>query len=135
MTISTYNLETDENGAYQITEMVLKSINESKVKGGICLVFIPHTTAGLSITSFWEKEGLDDIHDEINRIIPTRIDFKHQTDTPQDAAGHIKSVLIGSSLNLIIEKGQLLLGHSQGIFFNEFDGPRKRKFYVKCFCA
>ena len=78
------------------------------------------------------KEGLIDIHEEINRIVPTRIDFKHQVDTPQDAAGHIKSVLIGASLTLIVENGKPFLGHSQGIFLNEFDGPRKRQFKIKC---
>ena len=132
MTITTYNIKTEGNGAYEITESVREAIEKSNFKNGLCIVFIPHTTAGLSITSFWEKEGLIDIHEEINRIVPTRIDFKHQADTPQDAAGHIKSVLIGASLTLIFENGKPFLGHSQGIFFNEFDGPRKRQFKVKC---
>ena len=77
--------------------------------------------------------GFEDIHDDINRLVPTRINFKHQWDTPQDAAGHVKSVLVGVSLPLIVEDRQPLLGHSQGVFFNEFDGPRQRQFFVKCF--
>ena len=82
MTITTYNIKTKENGAYEITESVREAIEKSNFKNGLCIVFIPHTTAGLSITSFWEKEGLIDIHEEINRIVPTRIDFKHQVDAP-----------------------------------------------------
>jgi secondary thiamine-phosphate synthase enzyme len=111
---------------------VRDAVLASQVEEGLCLVFVPHTTAGLSITSFWDPKGLEDIHDDLNRLVPTRVDFKHQFDTPQDAAGHIKSVLVGVSLTLIISGAKLLLGHSQGIFFNEFDGPRQREFLVKC---
>ena len=67
------------------------------------------------------------------RLVPTRIDFKHQFDTPQDASSHVKSVIVGVSLTLIIAEGAPLLGHSQGMFFNEFDGPRQRQFFVKCY--
>lgn len=59
------------------------------------------------------------------------MDFKHQHDTPEDAAGHVKSTLIGPSLTFIIENRKLLLGHSQGIYFLEFDGPRNRECYLK----
>jgi secondary thiamine-phosphate synthase enzyme len=69
--------------------------------------------------------------DEICRLIPTRIDFKHEHDTPQDAAGHVKSALVGASLALIVADGDVLLGHSQKIYFFEFDGPRHRKIHVK----
>lgn len=98
---------------------------------GICVVTIPHTTAALTITSFWDPNGFEDLQEEICRLIPTRIDFKHQHDTPQDAAGHVKSSLIGTTLSLIVHDGKLLLGHSQGIYFLEFDGPRKREYFVK----
>lgn len=67
----------------------------------------------------------------MNRLVPTRVDFQHVRDTPTDAAGHIKSSLIGTDLTLIIENGDLLLGRSQGIFFWEFDGPREREIKVK----
>ena len=70
-------------------------------------------------------------HNEVCRLIPTRIDLKHQHDTSTDAAGHVKSTLIGVDLQLIIHDGKLLLGSSQGIYFLEFDGPRKRSFYVQ----
>lgn len=130
--ITEYAIETKANGATDITAQVEEAVGKSGVAEGLCIVFIPHTTAGLSITSFWDPLGHEDIHDEIDRLIPTRIDFKHQWDTPQDASGHVKSVLVGVTLTLIISKGKLLRGHSQGIYFHEFDGPRPRQFFVKC---
>lgn len=132
MTLSRHELATTANGAYDITGAVRDAVLLSKIEAGLCVVFVPHTTAGLSITSFWDPKGHEDIHDDLNRLVPTRIDFKHQFDTPQDAAGHVKSVLVGVSLTLVIADAKLLLGHSQGIFFNEFDGPRQREFFVKC---
>ena len=72
-----------------------------------------------------------DAVEEIRRLVPTRIDFKHQHDTPQDAAGHIKCALLGVTETFIVHNGKLLLGGSQGIYFLEFDGPRNREFYVK----
>jgi secondary thiamine-phosphate synthase enzyme len=132
MTLSNHKLATKANEAYEITTTVREAVAASGIKDGLCVVFVPHTTAGLSISSFWDPKGLEDVHDDINRLVPTRIDFKHQFDTPQDAAGHVKSVLVGVSLTLIIAAGAPLLGHSQGIFFNEFDGPRQRQFFVKC---
>ncbi|MDD4311276.1 MAG: secondary thiamine-phosphate synthase enzyme YjbQ [Eubacteriales bacterium] len=125
------SIETQERDVVSITEDVKASVEQSGVQEGICLITIPHTTAALTITSFWDPNGFLDLQDEICRLIPTRIDFKHQHDTPQDAAGHVKSSLIGASIALIVHEGKLLLGHSQGIYFLEFDGPRKREYFVK----
>ncbi len=128
-----YHIETNEHDVVSLTDQVKESVEMSGgVKSGLCVVYTPHTTAGLTVTSFWDpKGGFEDIQDEIRRLVPTRIDFKHQHDTPQDAAGHVKSSLIGISLTFIIEEGALLVGHSQGVYFLEFDGPRKREYYVK----
>jgi secondary thiamine-phosphate synthase enzyme len=123
---------TTGNGAIEITSWLHEVVAASGVAEGVCVVHVPHTTAGLSITSYADPLGHEDIHDDINRLIPTRIDFKHQHDTPQDAAGHIKSVLVGVNLTLIIADSRLLLGSSQGVFFNEFDGPRRRQVLAKC---
>ncbi len=129
--LKSFPIETSHNAVINITQDVKDFVESSGVQSGLCVVFTPHTTAALTITSFWDPNGFEDLQDEICRLIPTRIDFKHQHDTPQDAAGHVKSSLMGVSLPLIIEDGKLLLGSSQGIFFLEFDGPRKRKFQVK----
>lgn len=125
------DIETKFNDVYDITQYVKDAVKESGVQEGTCIVYNPHTTAALAITSFWDPAGFEDLSDEICRLIPTRVDFKHQHDTPQDAAGHVKSALVGISQTFIIHEGKLDIGSSQGIYFLEFDGPRKRKFMIK----
>ncbi len=125
-------VKTESAGSVvSLTEEVKKIVKESGVVSGLCIVYTPHTTAALTVTSFWDPKGFEDIQDEISRLIPTRIDFKHQHDTPQDAAGHVKSSLIGISLTFFIENSELFVGHSQGIYFLEFDGPRDRECFVR----
>lgn len=109
-----------------ITEEIRNLVSESGVQEGVCVLFAPHTTAALTINSGMDPNTIVDIVEEVGRLVPTRVNFKHQYDTPTDAAGHIKSVLIGNSLSLIITGGELLLGHSQSVLFCEFDGPRLR---------
>lgn len=114
-----------------ITGQVNEVVQASGIKEGICVMYVPHTTAGLTINSYIDPATIQDISNEIRRLVPTRVDFEHTYDTPADAAGHIKSTLIGATLSLIVTDGQLLLGGSQGILFCEFDGPRTRKVYVR----
>lgn len=129
--LKNFKVKTESRDMVSLTETIKGFVEESGVQNGTCTVFTPHTTAGLTITSFWDPAGFEDLQDEVCRLIPTRIDFKHQHDTPQDAAGHVKSSLIGVTLSLIVHEGKLLLGHSQGIYFMEFDGPRDREYFVK----
>jgi secondary thiamine-phosphate synthase enzyme len=110
---------------------VRNAVIDSGVTDGIAVVWIPHTTAAVTVISFPDPRGLEDVMDEIARLVPTRIDFKHQNDTPQDAAGHVKSALVGNSITVIVEQGDLFLGHSQKLFLLEFDGPRTRQVHVK----
>ena len=126
-----YKIQTKFDDVYDITPMVREVVAESGVQEGTCIVFNPHTTAALAVTSFWDPAGFEDLRDEICRLIPTRVDFKHQHDTPQDAAGHVKSALTGISMTFIVTEGKLYLGGSPGIYFLEFDGPRNRQFAVK----
>lgn len=126
-----FKLQTAERDVVSLTEDITAFVEGSGIREGLCTICTPHTTAGLTVTSFWDPNGFLDLQDEICRLIPTRIDFKHQHDTPQDAAGHVKSSLIGVSFSLPIHEGKLLLGHSQGIYFLEFDGPRNREYFVK----
>lgn len=114
-----------------ITSQVADLIRESGVKEGICVLHVPHTTAGLTLNSGLDPNTLQDIREEFDRLIPTRVDFKHSYDTPADAAGHIKSVLVGANLSLIITGGEITLGHSQSVLFCEFDGPRRRKVWLR----
>jgi secondary thiamine-phosphate synthase enzyme len=114
-----------------ITAQVKDAVQQAGVQEGLCVVFAPHTTAGLTINSYIDPNTAEDIVAEIHRLVPTRADFKHIFDTPADAAGHIKAVLIGGSQTLIVSSGELVLGHSQGILFCEFDGPRSRQVLVR----
>ncbi len=114
-----------------ITAEVNQAVAASGVQEGICVVFVPHTTAALTLNSIIDPATATDIRDEIRRLVPTRVDFEHIYDTPADAAGHIKSTLVGTSLSLIVTGGKLLLGGSQGVVFCEFDGPRTRKVHIR----
>lgn len=114
-----------------ITEDIQSAIRQQGVTEGVCVVNVPHTTAGLTVNSGIDTKTLADIIEEVDRLVPTRVDYHHQYDTPRDAAGHIKSVLVGSSLSLIITDGKLLLGHSQSVLFFEFDGPRDRLVWLR----
>jgi secondary thiamine-phosphate synthase enzyme len=129
--VATYKLSTDGNRAFDITGHIREAIAESGVEEGIAVVSLPHTTASLGIISFPDPLGLIDVMDEVTRLIPTRVDFKHQHDTPQDAAGHVKSTIIGTTMSLIVTNGEPLLGHSQKVYFMEHDGPRQRQFHVQ----
>jgi secondary thiamine-phosphate synthase enzyme len=131
MAHQTFGLETTGNGLVDITELVRESVRDSDVVDGIAVVWTPHTTAAVAVVSFPDPKGLEDVADEIDRLIPTRINFKHQHDTPQDAAGHVKSAIVGVSVSLIVDGGDVVLGHSQKIFLFEFDGPRTRRIHVK----
>ncbi len=123
------SVNTAFKGYPSITADVERIVTQSGVKEGFCIISAPHTTAALAITSFWDKRGLDDLMDEIDRNFPTRVSYKHQ-DSPYDASGHVKSSSIGTSKMLIIQDGKLVLGSSQGIVLLEFDGPRPRKVFI-----
>ncbi|MGF7401224.1 secondary thiamine-phosphate synthase enzyme YjbQ [Thermoanaerobacterium thermosaccharolyticum] len=110
-----------------ITEEVKSAIKSSGIKDGICTVYVPHTTAGVTINENADPDVKDDIIKGLDEIIPN-IRFKHMEG---NSDAHIKSVLVGNSVNLIVENGEIQLGIWQGIYFCEFDGPRNRKVYVK----
>lgn len=129
--MKSFSLATDRNGLFDITDQVEAALAETGVQDGILLVSIPHSTAAVTVVSPWDPLGLDDVHDEICRLVPTRIDFKHQHDTPQDAAGHVKAAIVGHSRAFTVDGGRLGVGHSQRVYFWEFDGPRQRQVHVK----
>ena len=110
-----------------ITPRVQGMVLKSKIKEGICLIFIPHTTAGITINENADPSVQRDILYGLDHFVPKR-GFEH---SEGNSPAHIKSSLIGSSLSVIIENGSLKLGTWQGIYFCEFDGPRKRNVWVK----
>lgn len=126
-----YTLRTELNDVRSIQEELDEAVAASGVQEGLVTIVAPHTTAALGIISYHDPLGLEDVMDELRRLVPARIDFKHQHDTPQDAAGHVLSTMVGPTLTLIVTEGKILVGHSQKVYFLEFDGPRNRQFFVK----
>jgi len=126
-----FKLSTDVHCLHDITEEVKKAVEECHVDSGLCCVFVPHTTAAVTVYSGVDPLGLLDLYDSMKSLVPTRTDFHHQCDGPTDASGHIKSSLVGASMTFIVEGGKLVLGGSQSIYFFEFDGPREREFFIQ----
>lgn len=111
-----------------ITAQVQKVVSESGIAEGLCCVFVPHTTAGVTINENADPSVKQDILMELNKIIPFDDNYSH---SEGNSAAHIKASIIGSSVNIPLKNNNLLLGTWQGICFCEFDGPRQRHFYVK----
>jgi len=114
--------------AVDITDSVLNFVKDSNVKDGILFLYVPHTTAGITINENADPSVIDDILNKLNEIVPKIGNYKH---IEGNSDSHIKSSIIGVSKNLIIEDGKVILGTWQGIFFLEFDGPRERKIILK----
>ncbi|MBI4682251.1 MAG: YjbQ family protein [Nitrospirae bacterium] len=111
-----------------ITLDVQKLVKESGIKNGVCYVYVPHTTAGVTINEGADPSVVQDIQNMLNKLIPHDAGYRHMEG---NSDAHIKTSLVGSSGTVIIEGGKLLLGTWQAIFFCEFDGPRDRKIMVK----
>lgn len=111
-----------------ITDRVQEAVQRAGVEDGVCHVFVPHTTAGLTINENADPTVVQDILATLERLVPWEGDYRH---AEGNSAAHVKASLIGSSLTILVEKGNLQLGTWQGIFFCEFDGPRRRRVWVK----
>jgi len=130
--LKTITIETPAGDALvDITAEATALVAESGVQSGICVLIVPHTTAAITLNSGLDPATPADIVAELKRLVPTRVDFIHQYDTPADAAAHIKATLVGNSITLAIDGGELLVGWSQSVLFCEFDGPRRREIQVK----
>lgn len=130
--LNTVNLETPRGESLtNITAQVQEIVRASGAQESIYILAVPHTTAAITLNSALDSATATDIIVDLQRLVPKRVDFAHQYDTPADAAGHVKAALVGHSLTLIIRDGALALGGSQSILFFEFDGPRQRQVQVK----
>lgn len=107
---------------------VMDVVRDSGVQEGICHLWVPHTTAGVTINENADPSVVRDILYETEKVIPFQDGYHH---TEGNSAAHIKSSLFGPSICLIITGGRLLLGTWQSIYFCEFDGPRRRQLFVK----
>jgi secondary thiamine-phosphate synthase enzyme len=119
---------SQHNQTLDITAKVRVAVKESGVQAGICLVYCPHTTAGITINENADPDVQYDMIKEIQKIVPLEDGYRHYEG---NSAAHLKATLFGFSQHLIIHNGNLLLGTWQGIYFCEFDGPRQRKVYIK----
>jgi secondary thiamine-phosphate synthase enzyme len=111
-----------------ITSKVKEVIQKAGFEDGVCYLYVPHTTAGITINEGADPSVAADIQAMLDRLIPWEGPYKH---LEGNAAAHIKSSLVGNSVMVLVESGRLKLGTWQSIFFCEFDGPRTRKAYIK----
>ena len=111
-----------------ITGAIQGVVQRTGVKDGLCFIFVPHTTAGVTINENADPSVSRDVLMELNKMVPFEDRYQHMEG---NSAAHIKASLIGFSQTVFVESGRLVLGTWQGIFFCEFDGPRSREVYVK----
>lgn len=127
--IKKFNITTTrQTELIDITHKVKEVVKKSNIKEGICCIFIPHTTAAVTINENADISVKDDFLKEVNKVIPFEDNYSH---AEGNSAAHIKSSLVGATDIILIENSQLLLGTWQGIYFCEFDGPRRRQVYVR----
>ncbi len=112
----------------EITSQVRQAIAKSGVKEGAAVVYVSHTTAGITINEAADPSVVEDIIAKLNRLVPYQDGYKH---AEGNSDAHIKSSLMGSSAHLIVSGGAPVLGTWQGIFFCEFDGPRSRRVLIQ----
>jgi secondary thiamine-phosphate synthase enzyme len=111
-----------------ITSDINHLIQKAGIDQGLCMIYVPHTTAAVTINESADPSVKSDMLMILNRIIPWEADYRH---LEGNSPAHIKSTLVGSSEWVAIENRRLVLGTWQGIFFCEFDGPRSRKLHVR----
>ena len=111
-----------------VTDLVEKAVAKAGVTSGMCHVFVPHTTAGLIINEHFDPDVATDLEGVFERLVPRSGPYRH---SEGNSDSHAKAVLTGASQVIFVEKGKLVLGQWQGVFFCEFDGPRERKIWVK----
>ena len=118
---------SDQTLIIDITHQIRSIVTESGIIDGVCNVFIPHTTAGVTINENADPDVKADMLKEINKIIPFNDSYRHMEG---NSAAHIKASLFGNSETILVANGKLQLGTWQGVFFCEFDGPRTRQVWV-----
>jgi len=111
-----------------ITSQISKLVKKSDVTEGLCMLYVPHTTAAVTINESADPSVKGDILMVLNQVIPWEANYRH---LEGNSPAHIKSTLVGASELVAIENGKLVLGTWQGLFFCEFDGPRSRKVHVR----
>lgn len=127
--LKTISVRTDAQVQFkEISSQVRQAVEASGIQNGTALLFVPHTTAAVTINENADPDVTIDMTKGLNKLIPFEDNYRHMEG---NSAAHIKSSLVGVSEQLIIHQGELLLGTWQGIYFCEFDGPRNRSLHIK----
>ena len=122
-----FSLNTPAEGFIDITGQVRKIVASGNVQNGLCQIFVPHTTAGVTINENADPDVVTDMLAALGKIVPD-LHYRH---SEGNSPAHVKSSLVGCSITVPISEGRLCLGTWQGIYFCEFDGPRTRKVWVQ----
>lgn len=126
---STINVKTHKRSEMKdITSDVQARVSKTQIQSGICMIYVPHTTAGITINEGADPDVCTDIISKLNEMVPPNAGYRHMEG---NADSHIKASLMGSSVLVMVESGHLVLGTWQKIFFCEFDGPRSRRVHIK----
>ncbi len=111
-----------------ITRPIQEAVKRTGISEGVCVVFVPHTTAAITINENADPAVPQDIVMALNKFVPSAGEYRH---SEGNSPAHVKASLLGFSQTVFVESGKLVLGTWQGIFFCEFDGPRTRKVHIK----
>ncbi|MBM4147964.1 MAG: YjbQ family protein [Lentisphaerae bacterium] len=124
-----FSLSTGQSTCWtDITDLVRSAVRELGITDGVITVFVPHTTAGITINENADPDVVRDMVSVLDRLVPREGPYRH---AEGNSAAHVKASLLGSSVNVIVEGSALRLGTWQGIYFCEFDGPRRRTVMVR----
>lgn len=128
-TLTNFMVNTSQKNEWlNISAQVERAVAASGVAEGICVVFVPHTTAAITVNENADPDVPRDVMLALDHVSPDRKEFHHNEG---NSAAHTKTSLVGPSITLIVSGGKLLLGTWQGVWFNEYDGPRQRKVFVR----
>lgn len=111
-----------------VTAQVQKAVSTTRIARGICYLYVPHTTAAITINECADPDVARDIEGAMDRLVPATGPYRH---SEGNSDSHVKSALVGTSQSVFVVDGKLALGRWQGILFCEFDGPRERRLLVK----
>jgi len=127
--MKSFSVRTNEHTQFvNITREVQGAVSELAIKNGIATIFIPHTTAGITINENADPDVTEDIQSALERAVPWKMEYRH---SEGNAAAHVKASMVGSSVQVIVKDGRIQLGTWQAIYFCEFDGPRLRSVWVQ----
>ena len=127
--MKSFSVRTEKHTQFlDITREIQSSLSDFGIRNGVVTVFVPHTTAGVTINENADPDVVADVADALEKAVPWQAAYSH---TEGNAAAHVKASMMGSSVHIIVEDGRLQLGTWQGVYFCEFDGPRSRKVWVQ----